>query len=160
MRRADREITSREEMLAVLEKCDVCRLALPDGDYPYILPLNFGTEVRDGRLSLYFHGAETGYKYALIEKCGHASFEADRGHELVFDEVKNMCTMAYESVVGRGELVEITEPDEKIRALRLILAHYGREEFPVKAEVAAHTRVLRLDVSEMTGKRRVVRQGA
>ena len=34
MRRTDREITDRAEILAVMEKCQVCRLALHNGDYP------------------------------------------------------------------------------------------------------------------------------
>ena len=46
MRRKDREITDREEILAIIRKCDVCRIALNDGDYPYIVPLNFGLDVQ------------------------------------------------------------------------------------------------------------------
>ena len=33
MRRSDREITDRNEILQVMERCDVCRLALNDGEY-------------------------------------------------------------------------------------------------------------------------------
>ena len=43
MRRKDREITDFQELIAVMKKCDVCRIALNDSSgYPYILPLNFG----------------------------------------------------------------------------------------------------------------------
>ena len=48
MRRKDREITDFDEMIKIIEKCDTCRLALNDGEYPYIVPLNFGHEVKDG----------------------------------------------------------------------------------------------------------------
>ena len=41
MRRKDREITDTQDILEVIKKCDVCRIALHDGDYPYIVPLNF-----------------------------------------------------------------------------------------------------------------------
>ena len=58
MRRSDREITKFSEIIAIIEKCDVCRLALNDEDYPYILPLNFGINItEDNNLELYFHGA-------------------------------------------------------------------------------------------------------
>lgn len=57
MRRKDREITSKEEMLDVIRRSDVCRLALNDDGYPYILPLNFGMKEEDGKVVLYFHGA-------------------------------------------------------------------------------------------------------
>ena len=45
MRRADREIKEFDEMIQVIEKCDVCRIALNDEEYPYILPLNFGMQI-------------------------------------------------------------------------------------------------------------------
>ena len=66
MRRKDREITSFDEQLKIIDQCDVVRLGLVDDDgYPYILPLNFGYEVIDDDLVLYFHGALEGYKYEL-----------------------------------------------------------------------------------------------
>ena len=47
MRRRDREITDKQDILEVMRKCDVCRIALHDGDYPYIVPLNFGLQVEN-----------------------------------------------------------------------------------------------------------------
>lgn len=68
MRRSDREITDFQELITVMRGCDVCRLALHDEPYPYILPLNFGLEVDGEAVRLYFHGANTGTKYDLIAK--------------------------------------------------------------------------------------------
>lgn len=46
MIRKDREITDRGEQLAIMDACDVCRVALNGADgYSYIVPLNFGVEV-------------------------------------------------------------------------------------------------------------------
>ena len=42
MRRKDREVTDLSEIIEILKNCDVCRLALNDDGFPYILPLNFG----------------------------------------------------------------------------------------------------------------------
>ena len=46
MRRKDREITDFDEIVSIIKRCDVCRLALNDEEFPYIVPLNFGLEVR------------------------------------------------------------------------------------------------------------------
>ena len=54
MRRKDREITDFDEMMKIIAKCDTCRLALFDDEFPYIVPLNFGTDVEEGQLYLYF----------------------------------------------------------------------------------------------------------
>lgn len=48
MRRKDREITDFQEIIATIKKCDVCRLAWNDQDYPYIVPMNFGLDVQNG----------------------------------------------------------------------------------------------------------------
>ena len=44
MRRKDREITDFDEMMKIIAKCDTCRLALFDDEFPYIVPLNFGMD--------------------------------------------------------------------------------------------------------------------
>jgi len=54
MRRKDREVTDLSE---IMKNCDVCRLALNDDGFPYILPLNFGMAVNGEKITLYFHSA-------------------------------------------------------------------------------------------------------
>lgn len=157
MRRSDREITDFNEMIEVMERCDVCRLALHGGDYPYILPLNFGMEVQDGRITLYFHGALEGRKYELMKQDNRAGFEMDCTHRLVLDEEQGNCTMEYESVVGHG-IVEIVPEEEKYRALRILMKHYRREDFPFNEAVVPKTTVFKLTVEEITGKRRMKKQ--
>lgn len=153
MRRTDREIKDFDEMVGIMEKCDVCRLALNDGGYPYILPLNFGLKAEEGRVTLYFHGADTGRKYELMEKDNRASFEMDCSHELVSDGEKGHCTMKYESVIGRGRL-EIVPDAEKMEALTILTDHYHQEHFEFSSKAAPRTTVMRLVVEKMTGKRR------
>ncbi|MCD7844781.1 MAG: pyridoxamine 5'-phosphate oxidase family protein [Oscillospiraceae bacterium] len=154
MRRTDREIRDINEIIQVMERCDVCRLALNDAEgYPYILPLNFGMRVEDGQITLYFHGAETGRKYELLARDSRVSFEMDRGHRLVLDEEQGNCTMEYESVIGRGR-VDILPEEEKMDALRLLMAHYRREDFPFNPAAVPHTVIMRLRVEQLTGKRR------
>ena len=114
MRRKDREVTDLSEIIEIMKNCDVCRLALNDDGFPYILPLNFGMAVNEDKITLYFHSALEGYKVGLIQKDNRASFEMDCKHELQYFEDKGYCTMAYESVIGRGhqlqqELLDRTE---------------------------------------------------
>ena len=52
MRRSDREVTDFCEMVSIMEKCDVCRIALHDTEYPYILPVNFGMEIGDAFMTM------------------------------------------------------------------------------------------------------------
>lgn len=153
MRRKDREIKNFEDIIRVMEKCDVCRLALHDEGYPYIVPLNFGMEVSGQKITLYFHGALTGKKYDLIRKDNRVCFEMDCSHSLVMDEENGNCTMAYESVIGRG-LVEIMNEEEKYHALCILMKHYHQEDFSFNRAVMPNTAVFRLTVESVTGKSR------
>lgn len=154
MRRADREVKNFNEIVEILEKCDVCRLALNDKDYPYIVPLNFGMTVENGIVTLYFHSALEGTKLDLIRRDNRASFEADCEHALVTVEKTGSCTMNYKSVIGRG-FIEFVPDEEKFAALKILMKHYHKEEFPFNEKVVPRTAVFKLTVIEMTGKRRL-----
>ena len=152
MRRKDREIVDFQDIISVIEKCDVCRIALNDGDYPYIVPLNFGFEVNDGKVILYFHSAKEGKKLDLIKSDCRTSFEMDCGHRLVITRPGDgYCTMEYESVMGRGK-IEILPDEEKERALNILMNHYRKESFNFSRAALPRTEVFKLTVEEITGK--------
>ncbi len=151
MRRSDREVKEFGDIAAIMEKCDVCRVALNNNGYPYIIPLNFGMSVKEDKIELYFHGALEGTKYDLIKKDNRASFEMDCGHKLVTEMESGNCTMAYKSVIGQGH-IEILSDDEKYNALCILMKHYHQENFPFNKSVMPHTTVFKLVVEKVTGK--------
>lgn len=152
MRRRDREITDQEEIADVMSRCEVLRLGINTPTVPYLLPVNFGMEP-DG-MTLYIHGALEGTKYDLLAADPWVSFEMDCAHELVLDEAGHSCTMNYESVIGWGEIIELTEEPDKRHGLDRIMAQYHKEDFPYDGRVIGRTRVLCLRVRERTAKRR------
>ncbi len=154
MRRADREITDFNELVRVMDKCDVCRLAFNDKEgYPYILPLNFGMKVEGKNVTLYFHGADEGKKYELLKEDDRVSFEMDCSHELVSDMEHGHCTMKYESVIGRGRL-SIVPDGEKMEALAVMTDHYHTGHFEFNPKAVPRTVAMKLVVEQMGGKRR------
>lgn len=155
MRRTDREIKDFNKIIEIIKKCDVCRIALNDNEYPYILPLNFGMKVEDETIILYFHGATEGKKYELMSKNNKASFEMDCSHRLITDEEKGNCTMEYESVIGQG-VMEIVPDKEKYEALCVLMKHYHKEDFDFNQEIMPQTIVFKLTVKEYTAKARMV----
>lgn len=159
MRRSDREIKKFEDIVKVIEKCDVCRLALNDDGYPYILPLNFGYTVEGERITFYFHGATEGRKYELISKDNRVSFEMDCSHRLVGDIEKRECTYEYESVIGRGR-IEILDDDKKFDALTILMNKYYKDGFDWSTDAIPHTNVMKLTVESITGKSRMKRNKA
>ncbi len=73
MRRREREIRDQAGIQEILEKGLVCRLGLYDGQYPYVVPMNFG--YRDGRI--YFHCAAEGRKIDILQKNDRVCIEVD-----------------------------------------------------------------------------------
>lgn len=152
MIRAGREITDRAEQLAIMDACDVRRVALNGADgFPYIVPLNFGVEVEGDQVYLYFHSANRGEKLDLIARDARASFEMDCDHNFIFYEERMSCTMGYRSVIGQGT-VEILPDDQKIHGLEVLMRHYHAEDFPWSKKPVPVTTVRRLKVERMCGK--------
>ena len=153
MRRKDREITDFHDIMDIMNKCDTCRLALFDHEYPYIVPLNFGVNIEDGQLYLYFHSANQGTKLDLIRQNNKATFEMDCEHNIILYDERMSCTMGYASVIGHGE-IEFVDEDDKYEALKILMKHYHHEDFQFNTNMMKATTVFRLKVLDMVGKRR------
>jgi nitroimidazol reductase NimA-like FMN-containing flavoprotein (pyridoxamine 5'-phosphate oxidase superfamily) len=156
MRRSDREIKDPEEIMKVIDKCDVCRIGLADNDVPYVVPLNFGYEYAGGKLTLYFHGAKEGRKHEIIQKNPVACFEMDCSHKLVVSEDAARYTMEYESVMGNGRISRCADKTEKTHALKQLMKNYAKDkEFEFPDRVVDSVGVLKLEVSDFSGKRHI-----
>ena len=154
MRKADREIKSKDEIIEIIKRCDVCRLAFNNGEYPYIIPLNFGIEVDDKKIILYFHSALEGTKVDIMKREMKATFEMDTKYELQYYEEKGYCTMSYESVIGKGR-IRILPEDEKMEALKKLMAQYHKDkETYFNPAAISKTLVYSLEVEEITVKRK------
>ena len=66
MRRSDREITDEKKIAEILDTAKILHLGMVDGDRPYVLPLHYGYEFRDGALVFYMHGAKEGRKLEIL----------------------------------------------------------------------------------------------
>lgn len=150
MRRADREITSHTEIDAIIQEVEVCRLAFAVAERPYIVPVSFGY---DGR-NLYFHTAEKGKKIECIEANNRVCFEMERNVRLI-SHPDRACkwSFMYESVVGFGSVEELRSPDEKAAGLNHIMAHYSGHGWDLDPAVVESTRVWRIHIESVTGKR-------
>ncbi|MDR1953948.1 MAG: pyridoxamine 5'-phosphate oxidase family protein [Clostridiales Family XIII bacterium] len=154
MRKADREVKNADELKAILEKCDVCRLGLAADDVPYIVPMNFGYEYTDGNLTLYFHCAGEGKKLDILTQNPQVCFEMDCSHELKKSDRPCGYSMNYESIIGNGVAEICHERDEKIYGLTRLMEKYSDArtfEFPER-ELERVT-VVRVAATSFTGKR-------
>ena len=154
MRRADREVTERKDILEIMSNCDALHLALMDGEFPYVIPMNFGFEDDGEQLVIYLHGAKEGKKLELIAADPHVAFSMSHAHELIPGKVACATTFKYRSVCGRG-LIKIVEGDERMHALSVIMSQYDKEkEYVFEAKHANAVSVFKIEVESFTGKSR------
>ena len=148
MKRKDKEVTGAKDIEDIIRRANICRLALCEGDRPYIVPLCFGYE--DGKL--YFHSASQGRKLELLENNRNVCFEMDIDQELVPGETSCKWGLRYRSVVGFGRASFVRDPESKREALGIIMKNYSEGGLDFSESNVAETTIIKIDVEDMTGK--------
>jgi nitroimidazol reductase NimA-like FMN-containing flavoprotein (pyridoxamine 5'-phosphate oxidase superfamily) len=154
MRRNDRELRKITDIESVIESSDVCRVAFANGNIPYIVTMNFGY-CGGASPCLYFHCAKQGRKLDMIRKNNYVCFEMDTDHELYGGEKGCDWGMKFRSIVGYGYIDILSDTEEKKKGLDSIMHHYtGRNGFYYDMSILDNTIVLKLDIRELTGKKK------
>ncbi|MBQ7117904.1 MAG: pyridoxamine 5'-phosphate oxidase family protein [Clostridia bacterium] len=156
MTKREREVTDTEEILSILDKAKVLHLGLVDGDEPYVVPMNYGYIMEDGKLTVYLHGAKVGRKLDVMRANPKAFFELDC--DIVPFEGKTACNygITYASVMGRGRAVIVDDEntEEKIKGLKVLMKTQTGRDFEITDKMAGIVSVIRIDVSDYTAKKR------
>lgn len=153
MRKEEKEITAIDEIESIIYKSDVCRIALANGNIPYIVTMNFGYKGGETK-RLFFHCAKEGKKLDMIRKNNYVCFEMDTDH--IITDGKEACdfSMKYNSVIGWGHIYIADTSKDKIEGLNSIMDHYtNRNDFSYREKSLGNMVILKLDILEMTGKK-------
>jgi nitroimidazol reductase NimA-like FMN-containing flavoprotein (pyridoxamine 5'-phosphate oxidase superfamily) len=152
VRRSDKEISSRREIDEIIRSALVCRIAFADGSEPYVVPVSFGY---DGD-ALFIHTAKSGRKIDFIEANSRVCFELEANVSIQADD-RDACewTFAFESVIGYGAITELESAEDRALGLNQIMLHYSGREWDIDEVATATTRVWRIDVESVTGKRSI-----
>lgn len=149
MRRKDKE---RDEAFAwqVLRDAEYGVLAVCDGETPYCVPVNHVAD-EDGR-AVYFHCAAGGRKWEILKNEPPVCFTAVSYASLVPEQL----TTDFNSAVLHGRARIVRDEAEKLRALHLLVERLDPAAIAkgecCGADTIARTAVVKLEVSELTGK--------
>lgn len=153
MRRKDREILDRNNIINIIAKCTHCRVGFNDGGEVYILPINFGEVIDGEKTTLYFHGAAEGRKYDLAKGSPRVGFEMDCGYELQTAEMPCGYSAKFESIIGNGVFSIVEDFEEKVVGLTAVMNHCdGRKEWKFNEAMVNAVCVYKLEVENMSCK--------
>ncbi|GAB4589163.1 pyridoxamine 5'-phosphate oxidase family protein [Nocardia sp. IFM 10818] len=152
-RSKERGVTDRAALDAVLDAGLLCHLGVVLGGSPVVIPTTYG---REGD-TLYLHGS-TGAGNLRAAMRGDVSVSVTHVDGLVYARSAMHFSMNYRSAVIHARPVEVTDPEARMHALRVIVEHvapgsWGVVRPPNKKEMAA-TLVLAIDLSEASVKMR------
>lgn len=149
MRRHEREIKDSAEIEAIIRSGRVMRIALVDGDRPFLVPVFYGY---DGR-ALYFHSASKGSKIEILGRNSNICFEMSLDHGVIEDEKPCDFEAKHRTVIGHGKAVFVTDEAEKIHALDIIVAGFTERTFEYPKHNLERTTVIRVDIEVLKGKK-------
>lgn len=152
MRRKDKEVKERAVIEEILRESQVGRLGTAVDGQPYVVPMNF--VYTGGRIILHTH--RDGKKVRDIQGNPRVCFEVDDGEIMEGDDPCSY-SWRYRSVIANGTAAVVDDPDEKLKALRLLSDKYafgkgGRLDHE-KVEKLEDLLVIEIRLDEMTGKK-------
>ena len=149
MRKTKQEITSLKEIEDIIQRADICRLAMCSNDIPYVVPLNFG--YANG--SFYFHCAKEGLKLDIIRDNNLVCFEIESDLDLRTTDEPCTWSQKFKSVIGWGRASILEEREEKRHALLIMMNHYEKRAWEIPNEKVDTVSVIEVKVERMTAKR-------
>lgn len=154
MARQDRFLKDREEMIRIIDEGEVIHIGMHDGDDIYVLPMNYGYTWENDTLTFYLHGAVEGKKNELLKKNPRVGFAVDYEHELIEGKVPCQYGYKFASVIGHGVVEFIENPQEKIRAMEILMSQYSDREFEFNERLLSIVSMFKIKVTDFSGRAR------
>ena len=156
MTKRERQITDEAQITAILDAGKVLHLGLAVDNEPYVVPMNYGYTRENGKLVMYLHSAVRGKKLDMIRANSRVFFELDCDRIPFEGEKPCQYGLSYASVMGRGEARIISDVEEKMKALTLLMKTQTGKDFEFNEKLVSIVAVIRIDVAEFTAKHRPI----
>ena len=152
-------VTDDAQIRHILDTAKVLYLGLSVNDEPYVLPMNYGYALEDGKLTLYLHSAVKGRKLDMIRANSKVSFALDCDRMPFEGRVACQYGLVYSSVAGKGTATIVEDVEEKKQAMSLLMKAQTGKDFTFEDRLVTIVSVIRIDVAEFTAKHRPLPEG-
>ena len=150
----ERQITDPGEIQRILDTATVLHLGLVDGDEPYVIPMNYGYTMEEGKLTIYLHSATRGRKLELIRKNPKVFFSLECDVAPFEGVLPCQYGTVYSSVMGRGVAELLEDATEKKAAMSVLMKTQTGKDFTFTDRLVSIVSVIRIRVTDYTAKHR------
>ena len=154
MTRRELEITDIAAITEILDKSKIVHIAMVDQGEPYMVTMNYGYTLEDGKLAIYIHGATKGRKLDVMKANPNVFIEMECDMQPFSGDVACQYGMAYASLMGKGKATIIEDSEEKQKALSILMKTQTGKDFEFNDRLVSIVSVIRIDVEEYTAKKR------
>ena len=156
MTKRELQITDEGQIRSILDTAKVLHLGLCVDNEPYVVPMNYGYTLEDGKLTFYLHSGVKGKKLDMLRANPNVFIELDCG--LIPFEGKVACQygLSYSSVMARGSAVLVEDVAEKMEAMSILMKTQTGKDFQFNERLVSIVAVIRIDVEEFTAKHRPI----
>lgn len=158
MTRREREVTDQNEILNILDRGKIVHVGMVDDGKPYVVPMNYGYTMQNGKLTLYLHGATEGRKIDVLRKNPDVFIEIDTDITPFTGETACHYGIGYSSIMGEGTAELVEDLEQKKAALSLLMKTQTGEDFVFNDKMANVVAIIKLTISDYTAKRRPIPQ--
>ena len=152
--RREREVTDIDEIRGILDRSKIVRVGMVDDGKPYVVPMNYGYTLEDGKLTLYLHGAKSGRKLDVLRKSPSVFVEMDT--DIVPFEGRTACHfgICYSSLMGEGTAEIIEDAEGKKQALTYLMKTQTGRDFTFDDQMVSVVTVIKITLDDFTAKKR------
>ena len=156
MTKREFRVTDPVEIEKILSTAKVLHLGMAVNNEPYVVPMNYGHTMENGKLVLYLHSAVRGKKLDMLRQNPNVFFEMDCDLEPFAGKVPCQYGLAYSSIMGRGVARIVENVEEKKHAMSVLMKTQTGKDFSFEDRLVSIVAVIRIDVTEYSAKHRPI----
>ena len=154
MTKRERQVTDPQQIKEILDTAQVVHLGLCVDNEPYVVPMNYGYTMEEGKLTLYLHSAVRGKKLDMIRSNPRVFFEMDCDRKPFEGNLPCQYGLSYSSLMGRGTASIVEDVEEKKKAMSILMKTQTDKDFSFEDRLVSIVTVIRIDAAEYTAKHR------
>jgi len=154
MTKRERQVTDPAHITHILDTGKILHLGLAVNNEPYVVPMNYGYTLQNGKLVLYLHSAVQGKKLDMIRANPRVFFEIDCDLKPFEGRLPCQYGLVYSSIMGCGEAQIVEDVEEKKKAMSILMKTQTGQDFSFEDRLVSIVAVIRIDVEEYTAKHR------